>query len=102
MWLVKTDASGTLLYDPSVSAATAFSSVSMLGGWTWYFFVHFNGGQASYTCQWYEGTTAITGQTSVVLPVTKTTNGTFTFFCKVTDAQDTTVTSNGVTLTVIG
>jgi predicted secreted protein len=97
--LVKTDAYGIT---PALPAASAFSSVTVLRGWTWHFFVHSNGGAAPYTYQWYEGTTPIAGQTSMVLPATKTNTGAYTFYCKVTDAQGMTVTSNGVTLTVIG
>jgi len=98
-YLVKTDAFGNA---PAPPAATAFCSVTVLRGWTWYFFAHSNGGVGAHTYQWYEGTTPIAGQTSMVLPVTKTTTGAYTFYCKVTDAQGMTVTSNGVTLTVIG
>jgi predicted secreted protein len=99
MLLVKTDAVGVA---PALPAASAFCNVGVLPGWTWYFFVHSNGGMAPYTYQWYEGTTPIAGQTSMVLPVTKTTAGAYTFYCRVTDAQGMTVTSNAVTLTVLG
>jgi hypothetical protein len=37
----------------------------------------------------------------MVLPTTKTTAGTYTYTCKVTDAEGTTATSNTITLTVI-
>jgi len=40
------------------------------------------------------------GQTKMVLPVTKNTPGTYTYYCKVTDANGATVNSNSVTLTV--
>jgi hypothetical protein len=99
MLLVKTDAAGMA---PALPAATAFSSVTVLRGWTWYFFAHSNGGVGAHMYQWYENTTLLQGQTSMVLSVTKTVAGTYTFYCKVTDAQGMTVTSNGVTLTVIG
>jgi acetyl esterase/lipase len=83
-------------------AASAFSSVTVLRGWTWWFFVHSSGGVAPYTYQWYENTSLLTGQTAMVLPVTKTATGTYTFYCKVTDAQGIAVNSNNVILTVIG
>jgi hypothetical protein len=102
VWLVKTDANGVLPIDPNALAATAFTSVSVLRGWTWYFFVHHNGGEAPYTYQWYEGTALMSGESSQWLPVSKMSTGTFTFYCKVTDAQGRAVTSNGVTLRVIG
>jgi hypothetical protein len=87
---------------PKQPAATAFTTVAVLPGWTWYFFAHSNEGVAPYTYQWYEGTTLLQGQTSMVLPVTKTAPGTYTFYCKVVDAQGTTANSNAVTLTVMG
>jgi len=89
-------------YLPKAPAASAFSSVTVLAGWTWNFFVHSNGGVRPHTYQWYEGTTLLQGQTSMVLTVTKTVRGTYTFYCKVVDAERTTANSNAVTLTVIG
>jgi len=82
--------------------ATAFCNVTVLPGWTWYFFAHSAGGIGSHTYQWYEGTTLLQGQTSMVLPVTKTSRGTYTYYCKVTDAEGATAYSNTVTLTVLG
>jgi hypothetical protein len=82
--------------------ATAFCNVSVLSGWTWYFFVHSNGGAGAHRYQWYEGSTMLAGQTSMVLSVTKNTPGTYTFNCKVTDSEGTTTNSNNVTLTVMG
>ena len=81
---------------------SAFCNVTVITGWTWYFFAHSNGGFGSHSYQWYEGTTLLAGQTSMVMPVTKNTLGTFTFYCKVTDAEGKTANSNNVTLTVIG
>jgi predicted secreted protein len=98
MFLVKTDGYGMA---PSLPAASAFTSVTVLRGWTWYFFVHSNGVWPC-TYQWYENTTLLQGQTSMVLPVTRTALGNYTFYCKVTDAQGLTVSSNTVRLTVIG
>jgi hypothetical protein len=74
----------------------------VLPGWTWYFFVHSAGDVTPFKYQWYENTTLLQGQTSMVLPVTKTVPGTYSFSCKVTDAQGMTVSSNPVTLTVFG
>ena len=82
--------------------ATAFCSVTVLPGWTWWFFAHSNGGTGSHTYQWYEGTTMLQGQTAMVLPVTKTLPGTCTYYCKVTDSEGATAYSNTVTLTVLG
>jgi len=82
-------------------AATAFCDVTVMAGWTWNFFAHSNGGVGARTYQWYEGSTLLQGQTSTVLPVTKATPGTYTFYCKVIDAEGTTANSNAVTLTVM-
>jgi hypothetical protein len=79
---------------------SAFQSVTVMSGWTWWFFAHNQGGTAPYTYQWYEGLTPLQGQTSMILPVTKNTPGAYNFFCRVTDAQGTTTTSNAITLTV--
>jgi hypothetical protein len=86
--------------EPRAPTASTFTSVTVLPGWTWYFFVHSNGGLGQYTYQWYEGTTLLQGQTSMVLPVTKNMPGTYTFHCKVIDAEGSSVNSNAVTLTV--
>jgi hypothetical protein len=80
--------------------ASAFSNVTVLKGWTWYFFVQSLGGTGMHTYQWYEGSTAIAGQTSSVLAVTKNTAGTYTLFCKVTDSIGQVTDTNFVILTV--
>ena len=82
--------------------ASAFCNVTVMPGWTWYFFAHSNGGIGSHSYQWYEGLTLLAGQTSMVLPVTKTAPGIYTFYCKVTDSEGTSTNSNTVTLTVLG
>ena len=82
-------------------SASAFCSVTVTTGQTWYFFAHSSGTVGPNTYQWNEGTTILTGQTSMLMPVTKTTAGTYTYTCKVTDAEGTTATSNTITLTVI-
>ncbi len=81
--------------------ATARSSATVLPSWTWWFYVQNLGGQTPYTYQWYEGVTPLQGQTQMVLAVTKTSPGVYTFYCKVTDAAGTTANSNNVTLTVM-
>jgi len=102
-WLVKTDASGvsSIPSPPVPPSASAFSSATVWTGWTWWFSVHGSGGVAPYTFQWYEGTTLLTGQTSMTLSVTKNTPGTYTYYCKVTDSAGATANSNTVTLTVV-
>jgi pimeloyl-ACP methyl ester carboxylesterase len=82
--------------------ARAFWNVTVLAGWTWYFFAHGTGGVGALTYQWFEGSTLLQGQTSMVLSVTKNTPGTYAYFCKVTDSQGTAINSNAVYLTVLG
>ncbi len=81
---------------------SAFTDVTVIPGWTWWFFVQNVGGKAPYSYQWYEGLNPMTGQTSMVLPMTKNAPGVYSFYCRVTDKYGTTTTSNGVTLTVLG
>ena len=80
--------------------ARAFSDVTVLKGWTWYFFVQSIGGTGTHKYQWYEGSTAIAGQTSSVLAVTKNTAGTYTLYCKVTDSVGQVTDTNNIVLTV--
>ncbi len=81
---------------------TARTSVTVISGWTWYFYAQNLGGNGPFTYQWYEGLNPIQGQTGMVLPMTKAAPGVYSFYCRVTDKGGTTTTSNYVTLTVIG
>jgi hypothetical protein len=92
---------GTGSFLPPVRA-TAFTSVTVLPGWSWNFFVHSSGGIGARTYQWYDASGVIAGQTSMVLTVSKNTPGTYAFFCKVTDSVGQTANSQNVTLTVLG
>ncbi len=80
--------------------ASAFVSATIMTGQTWYFFAHSTGTAGPNTYQWYEGNTVLAGQTSMLMPVTKAAAGTYTYICKVTDAEGTTATTNTITLTV--
>ena len=82
-------------------SASAFCSVTVMTGQTWYFFANSAGSNGPITYQWYEGTTILTGQNSMVLPMTKTTAGTYTYYCRVTDSEGTSANSNTITLSVI-
>jgi pimeloyl-ACP methyl ester carboxylesterase len=59
-----------------------------------------SGGLPPYTYQWYEGASALPGQTSTQLTLTKTTPGTYNYYCSIIDAENTTTASNAVTLSV--
>ncbi len=80
--------------------AAAFCNATVIQGWTWCFFVQGTGGAGPYTYQWFEGSTLMQGQTSMVLAVTKNAPGTFVYYCKVTDANGYSVNSNPVWLNV--
>ncbi len=80
--------------------ATAFCDVTVMPGWAWYFFARSTGGAGAHTYQWFEGTTMLQGQTSMVLPITKNMPGVYYYYCRVTDSQGATTSSNAVTLTV--
>jgi pimeloyl-ACP methyl ester carboxylesterase len=105
---VQTEASKHMVELSSLSAqfrpllrATAFTNVTVLSGWTWWFFTQSLGGTGSYTYQWYEGNTSLQGQTSMVLSVTKTTRGVYEYYCQVTDSEGIAINTNIIALTVI-
>jgi hypothetical protein len=87
-------------YLPAVRA-TAFQSVTVLRGWTWWFFVHSVGGIGAHAYQWYDAAGLIAGQTSMVLSMAKNTPGTYAFFCRVTDSEGQVVNTSNVTMTVL-
>jgi len=91
---------GVIVYYPPLSAS-ASTSVTVLKGQTWYFFVQVLYGLAPYSLQWYEGSTPIAGQTDMVLSINKAVSGTYTYTCRVTDSYGNVVTTNAVTLTVL-
>jgi hypothetical protein len=92
---------GTGSFLPAVRA-TAFTSVTVLPGWTWYFFVHGLGGVGSLTYQWCDASGNITGQTSMVMAATKNAPGVYQFYCNVTDSVGQRVKTTNITLTVLG
>jgi hypothetical protein len=89
------------LADDPPLAASVFSSVTLTPGWTWYFFGQATGGTGSYAYQWYEGTTMLVNQNSMVLAAIKDVPGTYNYYLVVTDDAGSMVRSNVVTLTVI-
>lgn len=61
-----------------------------------------SGGSGSYTAyQWYEGSNPLAGGASASLSIKKTTDGTYRFYCNVTDSAGITGKSNDVILTVV-
>lgn len=64
------------------------------------FAVSVSGGTTPYTYQWFEGTNLISEQTSAQLTITKDAAGSYTYHCKVTDADGKTTVSNTVALDV--
>ncbi len=91
---------GVLVYYPAL-AASAFSSVTVMRGLTWNFFVQSTGGVGPWTYQWYEGSSLLTGQNSMILSMNKAAAGTYTYTCKVTDSYGYTATTNVITMTVL-
>ncbi len=81
--------------------ATARDNVTVLPGWTWWFYVQAVGGTGTLKYQWYEGTTPLQGQTSTVVPITKNNPGKYEFYCQVTDSEGITINSNTVSLAVM-
>ena len=84
----------------SPAVLASMSNPSLLTGQTAIVYALASGGIPPYTYQWYEGTNALPGQTNAQLTVTKTTPGTYTFYCNSLDAERTTSVSNTVTLSV--
>jgi hypothetical protein len=96
----RVNGAGVLVYYPALGAS-AFCSVTVMKGQTWYFFAQCSGGVGPYTFQWFEGSTLLAGQNSMLLSMNKAAAGTYAYTCIVTDAYGNAVTSNAVTLTVI-
>jgi hypothetical protein len=92
----------TLTVNPQDSLILSVSptSTTLTSGQTASFIALASGGTSPYTYQWYEGTTIMTGQTSSTFTTTKSTVGTYSFSCKVTDSKSATATSSPATLTV--
>ncbi len=61
-------------------------------------YVSVSGGVAPYTYQWYQGTSPV--GTNAQLSFYPNTAGTYTYYCKITDAEGTTTNSNTAPLTV--
>jgi YVTN family beta-propeller protein len=81
-----------------LSASASPPTLSVNTGQAATFTASASGGSPSYSFQWFEGSNAIAGQAT--LSVTKSTAGTFSFYCKVTDSASATINTNTVTLTV--
>ena len=85
----------------SLTASATPTSETVTTGESATFTVSVAGGTAPYSYQWYEGTSALAGETSNQLTVTKGAAGSFSYYCSVEDSFGTTVNSNTVSLTVI-
>jgi hypothetical protein len=94
-------ADDSLTDPPPQFSASAFCNVSVLPGWTWYFFGFASGGVGNCAYQWYEGTTLLVGQTSMLLTITKDVPGAYNYYLVATDDAGSIVKSNVVTLTVL-
>jgi hypothetical protein len=81
--------------------ASAFTSVTIFSGQSWYFIAISAGGMGTHRYQWYEGSTAITGENQMLLKTTRTTPGTYSYYCKATDSIGVPATTNTINLTVL-
>jgi hypothetical protein len=81
----------TIVASPANSSATTGQTVNLT--------VNVTGGTTPYTFQWYEGSSIIASGPSQIA-ITKTTAGSFTFYCQVIDATGTMAYSNSMALTV--
>ncbi len=86
--------------DTSLIALVLPTNATAVTGQTVTFSVDASGGKSPYTYQWYEGTATSPGQTTNQIAIKKTTAGSFTFYCKVTDSNGKTANSNQVTLKI--
>lgn len=86
---------------PGPLSTSAFCDVTVLTGDNWYIFGMATGGVGNYAYQWYQGTTMIAGQTSMLLLTANNVPGTYTYHLVVTDDAGSRATSNVVTITVI-
>jgi plastocyanin len=89
------------LYIPAVALTVSASpaSLSTTVGQAVTFTATASGGSSSYSYQWYEGSTAMSGKTSATVTVSKSSTGSFSYYCHVTDSWDE-LSSNTVLLTV--
>lgn len=82
-------------------AASAFGDVTIATGDTWYLCAMPNGGVGEYYYKWYQGATVIPGANSLLLPITPTAAGVYTYTFAVQDDAGTLAYSNVVTVTVV-
>lgn len=85
---------------PPLTASTTPLSTTVTRGQQAAFRVNASGGVPPYTYQWYDGTGALSGETSTQLTVTTSATGSYQYYCNVTDVEGKTINSNTVTLTV--
>jgi len=91
----------TLTVVPALTASAAPASLSATVGQSVTFIATASGGTTPYSYQWYENTTLLSGKTTSTFSTSKSSAGTITFYCKVTESSGQTANSNQVTLTVV-
>lgn len=94
----------TLAVNPTPTQLTALisqSSSTVIVGQLAVFAITPSGVAPPFAFQWYEGTNPLLGDTSATLSVSKSTPGSYNFYCKITDNTLTTTTTNAALLTVI-
>lgn len=87
----------TLAVNLPLTVSAAPPTVSVEVGQSGTFTATASGGTSPYTYQWIEGSTTV--GTAATLTISKSTAGTYSFYCKVSDSAAATLSSNTVTLT---
>jgi RNA polymerase subunit RPABC4/transcription elongation factor Spt4 len=85
---------------PGLAVSVSPNSKSVGTGQSVTFTASASGGTAPYSYQWYEGSIAVSGGTSDHLAVTKSSAGSYSYYCEVTDSDENTASSNTASLSV--
>ena len=96
--IMSSPVSVTISSDPTVTASVSRSTVDV--GDSVSFTSTASGGTGTYSYQWYESGTAISGATSSGYNATYSTSGTFSYYVVVTDQASYSVSSSTITVTV--
>ena len=83
-----------------LKASATPASASITTGQNAVFSVSVSGGTKPYKYQWYEQGTLMAGQTTASITINKMVPGTYTYYCRIMDADATTANSTTSTLTI--
>jgi hypothetical protein len=88
----------TLSHRAPLSAVVTSSGTTVTAGNIVAFYASVSGGAAPYTYQWYQGVTPVGNSAQIAFYPSSP--GTYTYYCKITDADGTTSNSSAAILTV--